>query len=87
MTKNSNQGGSCLKLCKASLIVECAFGHFLSRFGILQRAMCINMDELPNSIHACFVFNNYCEVNGESVSEGRVKSPMTMTGNFSQALS
>lgn len=63
-----------LKLCKARMVIECAFGRLKARFGMLKRAMDINSDDLPYAIYACFVLHNFCELNGESVMEARVQS-------------
>ena len=61
-----------LKLCKARMVIECAFGRLKGRFGILRRPIDTNLDEVANVIFACFILHNYCELNGESVSEERV---------------
>ena len=53
--------------------IECSFGRLKARFGALKRPMDINLDDLPLVIYACFVLHNYCELNGESVSEERVR--------------
>ena len=67
-----------LKLCKARMVIECAFGRLKARVGILRRAMDINLDELPNAIHACFVLHNYCEVHGESVLDDKVRAAIAI---------
>ena len=61
-----------LKLCKSRMVVECAFGRLKARFGMLRRAMDINMNDLPSVIFSCFVLHNVCELNGESTSEENV---------------
>ena len=60
-------------LCSARNVIECSFGRLKARFGALKRPMDINLDDLPLVIYACFVLHNYCELNGESVSEERVR--------------
>ena len=63
-----------LKLCSAINVIECSFRRLKASFGILRRAMDINIDELPYIIYACFALHNFHEFNNESVSEERVRS-------------
>ena len=60
-----------LCLCRARMVIECAFGRLKARFAALRRPMDTNMDELPYVIYACFVLHNFCEesVNEQSVLE------------------
>lgn len=60
-------------LCRGRNVIECAFGRLKARFAALRRPMDINIHDLPFVIYACFVLHNYCEVNGESVFEERVR--------------
>lgn len=57
-----------LSLCKARMVIECAFGRLKARFASLKRPMDINLRDLPTVIYACFVLNNYCEASHETVS-------------------
>ena len=57
------------KLCSTRNVIECSFGRLKARFSALRRPMDINLTDLPAVIYACFVLHNYCELNGESVSE------------------
>ena len=57
------------RLSSARLVVECAFGRLKARFGILRRAMDISLQNLPNTILACFVLHNFCELAGDHISE------------------
>ena len=75
-----------LKLCKARMVIECAFGLLKARFGMLRRAMDINLDELPNAIYACFVLHNYCEVNGESVADDKVRAAIDYDRRFQPSI-
>lgn len=70
------------RLCSARNVIECAFGRLKARFGCLKRAMDINLQDLPSVIYACFVLNNYCEFNNESVSEERVRSAVSYDQDF-----
>lgn len=61
------------KLCSGRNVIECSFGRLKARFGALKRPMDVNMDDLPSVIYACFVLHNFCEINGESVGDERVR--------------
>ena len=51
------------------MVIECAFGRLKARFGVLRRAMDINLAELPFEVDACFVLHNVCEDNMETIGE------------------
>ena len=55
-------------LCSARMVIECAFGRLKGRFAVLRRDMDINLNNLPDVIHASFILHNYCEMNGESIA-------------------
>ena len=61
-----------LSICRARMVIECAFGRLKARFGALRRAMDININDLPFVIYACFVLHNYCEATKETMDENRV---------------
>lgn len=58
-----------LSLCRARMVIECAFGRLKARFASLRRPMDINLDDLPYVIYSCFVLHNYCEVCKEPVDD------------------
>uniref|UniRef100_A0A3Q1EY48 Putative nuclease HARBI1 n=1 Tax=Acanthochromis polyacanthus TaxID=80966 RepID=A0A3Q1EY48_9TELE len=60
-----------LSLCRARMVIECAFGRLKARFGALKRPMDINVHELPFVIYACFVLHNYCEASKDSVDDNQ----------------
>ena len=62
------------KLCSVRNVIEYAFGRLKARFSALRRQMDINLSDLPTVIYACFVLNNFCEVNKESISDDRVRA-------------
>ena len=64
------------KLCSARNVIECAFGRLKACFSVLRREMDINLIDLPTVIYACFVLNNFCEVNKEMISDDRVRAVM-----------
>ena len=41
-----------LNLCSGRNVIECSFGWLKARFGALQRAMDINIDDLEFAIYA-----------------------------------
>ena len=53
-----------------------------ARFGALKRAMDIIINNLPYVIYACFVLHNFCEINGESVSDSTVQRAITYDREF-----
>ncbi|CAM4548298.1 unnamed protein product [Leuciscus chuanchicus] len=61
-----------LSLCRARMVIECAFGRLKARFGALRRAMDINLADLPFVIYACFVLHNYCEASKDTVDDNTV---------------
>ncbi|KAK7922006.1 hypothetical protein WMY93_008908 [Mugilogobius chulae] len=61
-----------LSLCRARMVIECAFGRLKARFGALTRAMDINLHDLPFVIYACFVLHNICELNKDSIDDNSV---------------
>ena len=66
-----------LKLCRARMVIECALGRLKARFGILRRPMDINIHDLPAVIFSCFVLHNFCEMNGESLTEDDMQKATT----------
>ncbi|KAM4555658.1 putative nuclease HARBI1 [Odontesthes bonariensis] len=83
LMKEYSSGGSTpqeqyfgLSLCRARMVIECAFGRLKARFRCLKRAMDINMCDLPVVIYACFVLHNYCEERSEAVDELSVVSAL-----------
>ncbi|XP_060764084.1 putative nuclease HARBI1 [Neoarius graeffei] len=79
LMKEYSNGGSTpqeqyfgLCLCRARMVIECAFGRLKARFAALRRPMDINMDDLPHVIYACFVLHNFCEVSEETLDEQSV---------------
>lgn len=70
------------KLCSARNVIECSFGRLKARFACLKRAMDINIDDLPLVIYACFVLNNYCELNNEYVHDELVKNAVSYDQDF-----
>lgn len=46
MKENSN-GGSTRSLCRACMVVECAFGRLKARFFALTKPMDVNLKDLP----------------------------------------
>ena len=57
------------RLSSARMVVECAFGRLKARFAILQRPMDLSMDNIPTTIHACFILHNFCEMHNETVPD------------------
>ncbi|KAM4577098.1 putative nuclease HARBI1 [Odontesthes bonariensis] len=80
-----------LSLCKARMVIECAFGRLKARFACLKRQMDINLSDLPTVIYACFVLNNYCEAchdtvnhhaQEEAMQRERDQQPPTQRNNY-----
>ena len=44
--------------------------------------MDINIDDLPLVIYACFILNNYCELNNEYVHDELVKNAVSYDQDF-----
>ncbi|KAL0147037.1 hypothetical protein M9458_057561 [Cirrhinus mrigala] len=65
-----------LSLCRARMVIECAFGRLKARFAALKRPMDINLQDLPFVIYACFVLHNFCENCKETVAEHTVLGTM-----------
>ena len=61
-----------LSLCRARMVIECAFGRLKARFGALRRAMDMNLDDLPFVIYACFVLHNCCEASKDRVDDNSI---------------
>ena len=47
------------KLSTAGIVIENAFGRLKGRFRCLNKAMYVNVKELPNLIMSCFVLHNF----------------------------
>ena len=62
------------RLSSARMVVECAFGRLKSHFGILRRAMDIGMANLPSTILACFILQDFCEMNGDHISDDQSRA-------------
>ena len=79
LMKEYSSGGSTpqeqyfgLCLCRARMVIECAFGRLKARFAALKRPMDINLQDLPHVIYACFVLHNFCEDSKETVADHSV---------------
>ena len=70
------------KLSSARMVIECSFGRLKGRWGARGRAMDINLDDLPNIIFGCFVLHNYCEIDGESITDERVQEACSYDKEF-----
>lgn len=98
LMKEYSNGGSTpseqyfgLCLCKARMVIECAFGRLKARFAALRWPMDINLLDLPSVIYACFVLHNYCEacndtvdhhVEQEAIEHDRDVQPPTQTNSY-----
>ena len=79
LMKEYSSGGSTpqeqyfgLCLCRARMVIECAFGRLKARFAALKRPMDVNLQDLPHVIYACFVLHNFCEDSKETVADHSV---------------
>ncbi|KAM3877026.1 uncharacterized protein ACN63O_012576 [Diretmus argenteus] len=79
LMKEYSNGGSTpqeqyfgLCLCRARMVIECAFGRLKARFAALRRPMDINLDDLPYVIYSCFVLHNFCDASKEAVDDPHV---------------
>ena len=70
------------RLCSTRMVIECAFGRLKGRFGALKREMDINLNDLPNVINACFILHNYCEMNGDHISNEAVEKAISYESQF-----
>ena len=62
-------------VCSSRNAIECAFA-------CLKRAIDINLNDLPDVIHASFVVHNYCELNNESINEVIVRKLLCFSDTF-----
>ncbi|CAL9707842.1 unnamed protein product [Knipowitschia caucasica] len=83
LMKEFSNGGSTpqeqyfgLSLCRARMVIECAFGRLKARFAALRRPMDIHLNDLPYVIYSCFVLHNFCEASKEGVDEVSVMGTM-----------
>ena len=58
------------KISSARIVIENAFGRLKGRFRYLNRAMNVNVKELPNLIMSCFVLHNFCELRNKELPNG-----------------
>ena len=58
------------KLSSARIVIENAFGRQKGRFRCLNRAMDVNVKELPNLIMPCFVLHNFCKFRNKKLPNG-----------------
>ncbi|KAJ8001169.1 hypothetical protein DPEC_G00188490 [Dallia pectoralis] len=65
-----------LSVCRARMVIKCAFGRLKARFAALKRPMDTNLKDLPFVIYACFVLHNFCENCKETVAEHTVLGTM-----------
>ena len=57
--------------------VECAFGRLKARWAVLTRKVDLNLTTVPTVptvIHACFVLQNFCEMNSTCIDKELVRS-------------
>ena len=80
-----------LTLCRARMVIECAFGRLKARFPMLRRVMDINIDDIPYVIYSCFILHNYSEAQKDTlphenicaaISYDREFQPPTQNFNF-----
>ena len=70
------------RLCSARMVIECALSRLKGRFGVLKREMDINLDDLPHVILSCFILHNYCEVNGDHISNEAIDKAIKYDREF-----
>ena len=71
-----------LMLCKARMVIECAFGRLKARFPALWHTMDIDLEYLPSVIYSCFVLHNFCDTHCESVPSEKIQSAITYDKEF-----
>ena len=71
-----------LSICKARMVIECAFGRLKARFGALRRPMDLDLDYLPVVIMSCFVLHNFCELQNEAVAQPNVDAAVRYEREF-----
>ena len=74
------------RLSSARMVVECAFGRLKARFGILQRPMDLCMDNIPTTIHACFILHNFCEMHNETIPRDLIEAVQLYDREFQPAI-
>ena len=62
------------KTSSARIVIENAFGRLKGRFCCLNRAMNVNVKELPNLIMSCFVLHNFCEFRNKKLPNGYLQN-------------
>ena len=63
-------------------VIECSFGRLKARFACLKRATNINIHDLPFVICVCFVLQNFCEINNESIGADKVRNTIEYDRDF-----
>ena len=71
-----------LKLCSARYVIECSYGRLKARFGILRRAVDINLDDAPQVIYACFFLHNFCKMYNDSINDEAIRSAVAYDRQF-----
>ena len=64
------------------MVIKCDFGRLEGRFGALKHEMDINLDDLPRVVHSCFILHNYCEVNGDHISNEAIDKAIKYDREF-----
>ena len=64
------------------MVVECGFGRLKARFGCLRRDMDINLEELPYTIHSCFILHNFCEMRKETINQQKIEAALRYDAEF-----
>ena len=59
--KNNEEGFFGNRLSSVRMVIGWTFCRLKARFGCLNRNTDINLKDLPNVIHTCFVLHNFCE--------------------------
>ena len=62
------------KISSARIVIENAFRRLKCRFRCLNRAMNVNVKELPNLIMSCFVLHNFCEFRNKKLPNGYLQN-------------
>ena len=80
--KNAEEQFFGYRLSSARMVVECGFGRLKARFGCLRRDMDINLEELPYTIHSCFILHNFCEMRKETINQQKIEAALRYDAEF-----
>ena len=64
------------------MVIDYTFGRLKARFSCLKRDMDINLDDLTNVTHSCFILLNFWQIHKEQINSQYVNAAVRYDYQF-----